>query len=61
MAESESFPVELKQKPSGGLTKQWDRDNPDGTHMVRYSGADGYLYDKISDKEKTIWRRVGKT
>jgi len=61
VALDEFFPAELDRRPSCQLTRQWDKKDPDGTKIVRYAGADGYLYESVEAQDGRLrWKRVAR-
>jgi hypothetical protein len=48
MNQEEPFLVEHGDKPSCTITWEWGRDELNGDRLDRYSGADGFLYERMT-------------
>ena len=50
MAEAEPSFTERGDVPACTVTWEWGRDEPDGSRIDRYVGADGFFYERIIPK-----------
>ena len=53
---TEGFPQKFTQRPSCGLTKQWEKQE-NGKTIIRYAGSDGVLYESIRGDG---WTAIGR-
>jgi len=60
MAEEKRYPIRLTERPRCALTEHWE-ESRDGDTIVRYGGADGHLYERITPEGgRLFWLRLGR-